>query len=490
MDRVHDVNIMGHAAGPDNVTMQGRGHMEIEDIIVGRRYREDLGDMEDLKRSISELGLLQPIVIRKGTNELVAGYRRLKALAELGMTSLVEGTHVNLVDIESLVLGEHDENICRKDFTISEKVAIFEAVKEEQLRIGVERQILAGARRPGDRAAAGHSGLNGAEDANVVVGTKVGRGHGHARSHAAKAVGLHQNTLRKASEIVAAARKEPRRYGHLVREMDLSGKVDPVFQKYLQERARPVAGAHGLCPSLSRMLSDRQGSVPEALCSAMACISFERQEELVSRFAAVFHLVRPADLDQAARKRSGGGGLGELPEDEAFALLGDILREAEIASREWVFMPQVKQVASIVMDVAKDQRSPTLDKLDFFMIGLAGFVDMTCNYLQVARKEGIIEDLPPGVLTGYLAVIDAFQMLYESKLPRRVGAARMREWGLRPGEMPDTGTLRDHANAMKANEMITDAAEGGIPYYHEEISNLVRNLRDGARQLAPTGKKS
>lgn len=482
------MNIMGHAEGPGNVTVQGRGHMEIDDIVVGRRYREDLGDMEDLKRSISELGLLQPIVIRKGTNELVAGYRRLKALAELGMTSLVEGTHVNLVDIESLVLGEHDENICRKDFTISEKVAIFEAVKEEQLRIGVERQILASARVPGDRAVAGHSGPNGTEDANAA-GTGVGRRHGHARSHAAKAVGLHQNTLRKASEIVAAARKEPRRYGHLVREMDLSGKVDPVFQRYLRERARPAAGAHGLCPSLSRMLSDRQGSVPEALCGAMACIPVDRQEELARRFAAVLHLVRPADLDQAARKRSGGGGLGDLPEDEVFALLDDILSEADIASREWVFMPQVKQVASIVMDVAKDQGSPNLDKLDFFMIGLAGFVDMTCNYLQVARKEGIIEDLPPGVLTGYLAVIDVFQMLYESKLPRRVGAARMREWGLRPGEMPDTGTLRDHANAMKANEMITDAAEGGIPYYHEEISNLVRNLREGARQLTPTGKK-
>ncbi len=461
--------------------------MEIDDIVVGRRYREELGDMEDLKRSISELGLLQPIVVRKGTNELVAGYRRLKALKELGITSLAEGTHVNLVDIESLVLGEHDENICRKDFTISEKVAIFEAVKEEQLRIGMERQILAGARGPGDRAAGDQFGLDGNEHANVT-GTGINRRYGHARSHAAKVVGLHQNTLRKASEIVAAARKEPRRYGHLVREMDLSGKVDPVFQKYLQERARPAGGAHGLCPSLSRMLSDRQGSVHEALCSAMACISVNRQEELVRRFAPVLHLVRPADLDQAAKKRSGGSGPGELPEDEVFVLLRDILGQVETASLEWVFMPQVRQVASIVMDVAKDQVSPTLDKLDFFMIGLAGFVDMACNYLQVARKDGIIGELPVDVLTRYLAVIDAFEMLYESKLPRQVGALRMRECGLRPGEMPDTGTMRDHANAMKANEMITDAAEGSIPYYHGQIANLIENLREGARQLTLVGQ--
>lgn len=467
------------------------GQMEIDDIIVGRRYREELGDMEDLKRSISELGLLQPIVIRKGTNELVAGYRRLKALTELGITSLVEGTHVNLIDIESLVLGEHDENICRKDFTISEKVAIFEAVKEEQLRIGMERQILAGTRGPGagDGAAGDHSGVDGTDDANAA-GKLVNRTHGHARSHAAKVVGLHQNTLRKASEIVAAAKKEPRRYGHLVREMDLSGKVDPVFQKYLQEKARPAAGAHGLCPSLSRLLADREGSVTDALCSAMACIPVDRQEELARRFPVALHLVRPADLDQAAKKRSGGGGLGDLPEDEVFALLDDTLGRVEAASREWVFMPQVRQVASIVMDVAKDQGAPTLDKLDFFMIGLAGFVDMTCNYLQVARKDGIIEELPVDVLTRYLAVIDAFEMLYESKLPRQIGALRIKECGLRPGEMPDTGTLRDHANAMKANEMITDAAEGSIPYYHERIANLIQSFREGARQLTLAGRNA
>jgi len=357
------------------------------------------------------------------------------------------------------------------------------------LRIGMERQILSGARRSGDRAAGDQSGAVGAEGAETK-GRAVDRRCGHAWSQAAKVVGLHQNTLREASEIVAAARKEPRRYGHLVREMDLSGKVDPVFQKYLQERARPAAGAHGLCPSLSRMLSGRQSSVPEALISAMACIPVDRQEELARRFSAVFHLVRPTDLDQATEKRSGGGGLGDLPEDDIFELLSDILQQVETASREWVFMPQVRQVASIVMEVAKDQEVPTLDKLDFFMIGLAGFVDMTCNYLQVARKDRIIEDLPADVLTRYLAVIDAFEMLYESKLPRQIGALRRRECGLRPGEMPDTGTLRDHANAMKANEMITDAAEGSIPYYHGWIANLIQSFREGARQLTLAGQNA
>jgi len=59
----------------------------------------------------------------------------------------------------------------------------------------------------------------------------------------------------------------------------------------------------------------------------------------------------------------------------------------------------------------------------------------------------------------------------------------MRECELRPGEMPDTKSLRDHANAMKANEMITDAAEGEMPYYRDMIAGLLQNLREGAQGL-------
>jgi hypothetical protein len=460
--------------------------MEIGDIIVGKRHREELGDMEGLKCSIAELGLLQPIVVRKGTNELVAGYRRLKALVELGITSLVEGAQVNLVDIDSLVRGEHDENICRKDFTISEKVAIFEAVKEEQLRINTQRQITGETHDRKHGGTGGRSGIDGAEEENGA-GTGDKRRYGRARSHAAKVVGLHENTLRKATEIVAAAKKEPRRYGHLVREMDLTGKVDPIFQKYVRERSRPADGRHGLCQVLSHTLSDTQNPIPEFLCNAMAYIPVDRQEDLARRFGAVLHLVKPGDLDRAVKSRSRDRGLRDLSEDEIFHFLQDVLEQAETASREWVFMPQVRQIASVVMGVAENHGSATtLDKLDFFMIGLAGFVDMTCNYLQVARKDGIIEELPLDVLEKYLAAIDAFQMLYESKLPRQVGTLRMKECELRPGEMPDTRTLRDHANAMKANEMITDAAEGAVPYYRSQIANLIQSLRDGARRLTLT----
>ncbi len=55
-------------------------------------------------------------------------------------------------------------------------------------------------------------------------------------------------------------------------------------------------------------------------------------------------------------------------------------------------------------------------------------------------------------------------MLYESKLPRQIGALRVKENELESGNVPDVPSVRDHVNAMKANEMITNVAERSIPY--------------------------
>ena len=55
--------------------------MRIADIRIGERHRKDMGDIEGLARSIDEIGLLHPVVVRPdGT--LVAGERRIKVLAD------------------------------------------------------------------------------------------------------------------------------------------------------------------------------------------------------------------------------------------------------------------------------------------------------------------------------------------------------------------------------------------------------------------------
>ena len=466
--------------------------MDIGDVIVGKRHREDLGDIEGLMRSISELGLLQPIVIKKGTKELVAGYRRLCALRQLGIISLIEGKHYSFIDIQSIVRGEHDENTCRKDLAISEKVAVFEAIKAEQLRMNIEKNIVSGAmagmmKRNDSRKTSGSTdngrGMPGV-DSGPDRRTQGGRKNGQSRTLAARAVGLHQNTLRKAVEIVAAARLDPKRYGSLVREMDATGKVEPVFQKYVRQRSCLLPGRYGISRSLIGQ------DLPDFLQNVLMCIPPGRQEDLVKRFGDIFSLVKQTDLDRAVKSFSSGEDTASLSEDEIYQAVHDTLEHTMMTAREWVFMPQVRQIASVVMGVARAQGSVSLlDKLDLFMIGLAVFVDMACNYLQAANREGIIGDLPEDTLESYLAVIDAFRMLYESKLPRQVGVLRMQEYGLCPGEDPGTRTVRDQANAMNANEMITEAAEGGMPYYQNLIANLIKSFNDGADSLAKSGLK-
>lgn len=98
----------------------------ISSIMVGARYRMDMGDLSGLADSISTQGLLQPIGITE-SNELVFGERRLRACRDiLGWTEIP----ARVVNVTSILDGEHDENEVRKDFTPSERVAIAEAVRE------------------------------------------------------------------------------------------------------------------------------------------------------------------------------------------------------------------------------------------------------------------------------------------------------------------------------------------------------------------------
>lgn len=98
---------------------------KIKDIKVGQRFRKDMGDLAALAKSISELGLLQPIGIDHAFN-LVFGERRLRACQQLGWHEIP----CRQVNLDAIVLGEYAENEVRKDFTPSERVAIGKALEE------------------------------------------------------------------------------------------------------------------------------------------------------------------------------------------------------------------------------------------------------------------------------------------------------------------------------------------------------------------------
>lgn len=68
----------------------------VASIIVGKRIRQDMQDLDALAQSIAEIGLLQPIVVSQH-DELLAGERRLRACRDiLGWTEIP----VRIVEVE------------------------------------------------------------------------------------------------------------------------------------------------------------------------------------------------------------------------------------------------------------------------------------------------------------------------------------------------------------------------------------------------------
>lgn len=97
---------------------------KISDIKIGDRFRKNMGDIEGLAQSISEGELLQPIGITPD-HELVFGERRLRAYRDiLGRETIP----ARIVDVPSVLLGQIDENALRKDFTLTEQIAIVDSL--------------------------------------------------------------------------------------------------------------------------------------------------------------------------------------------------------------------------------------------------------------------------------------------------------------------------------------------------------------------------
>lgn len=108
-----------------------------------RQPREEFDDeaLEGLARSIQEVGILQPVVVRPrdGGYELVAGERRLRA-AKLAGLATIPAVVRETDDTEALREGLI-ENLHRKDLSALEQAAAFQELQEE---LGVSQETLAG----------------------------------------------------------------------------------------------------------------------------------------------------------------------------------------------------------------------------------------------------------------------------------------------------------------------------------------------------------
>ncbi len=90
----------------------------MEEIVVKRRIRQDLGDISKLMESMKAYGLMNPILINS-SRELIAGRRRLEAARRLGWKNIEahivdSGSELNELEMEI------DENLHRRNLSAVE----------------------------------------------------------------------------------------------------------------------------------------------------------------------------------------------------------------------------------------------------------------------------------------------------------------------------------------------------------------------------------
>jgi N6-adenosine-specific RNA methylase IME4 len=123
----------------------------------------------------------------------------------LGLTEIA----ARVIDLDAVVKGEFAENAHRKDFTLSEAVAIKRALEPIERAAAKERQGQRTDKHP----------------------EKFSTSPGRASDKVAIVVGKHRTTIAKAEAIVDAAEAEPERFGKLKEDMDRTGRVNSVFRR-------------------------------------------------------------------------------------------------------------------------------------------------------------------------------------------------------------------------------------------------------------------
>jgi len=189
--------------------------MKISEIQIGERHRKNMGNLDELVKSIETVGLLHPIVVTQG-GVLVAGERRLAAVKELGWED-VPVNKINTID-ELLILAERDENTCRKDLLPSERVSIGRALEPLARTAAKARQEEYSGRpkKTGDKL------------------PPVSKGK--TRDKVAEAVGWSAKTHEKAEDVIDAAEKDQELFGDLVEKMDRSDNVDGAHKELKRRR--------------------------------------------------------------------------------------------------------------------------------------------------------------------------------------------------------------------------------------------------------------
>lgn len=203
--------------------------LDVDSILIADRYRKDLGDLSDLKQSIVNVGILNPVTVTEyyGGYKLLAGERRLTAFKELGLAQIPARVAREIGDAHDALVAERDENTARKPMLLSEATALGMAIQEMEKPAALARM---------------HEGRNQYSQPSVP-----GNGGHESREIAASAVGLSPATYTRMKTLVTTAsdENEPEAVREAAREaVEAIDKGAPVRNGYDKVKAvRQGAGA-------------------------------------------------------------------------------------------------------------------------------------------------------------------------------------------------------------------------------------------------------
>lgn len=138
--------------------------INVDEIEIGDRARQEMGDLSELEDSMKEIGMAQPICVKKHEGDkpylLLGGGRRLAILIKNGNTEVTARIYpedISQMEIKSIELAE---NFYRKDFEYWELDNLIREIHEL-------KQAIHGVKAPGPS----HDGWS-VEDTAEIVGAK------------------------------------------------------------------------------------------------------------------------------------------------------------------------------------------------------------------------------------------------------------------------------------------------------------------------------
>ncbi|MGB3954817.1 MAG: ParB N-terminal domain-containing protein [Brooklawnia sp.] len=154
----------------------------VDSLIVGKRHRTDLGDIETLAASIDRDGLLQPLTITID-GVLVCGARRLAAIKMLGWRTVSVWVRGGLSDRLGKLLAEQDDNMLHKPYNQLEAAGLYREIKEVMAEDAARRKSatqFSTENQPGNDGPARFAGPSGAlGDARKLAAAMIPGGASH-----------------------------------------------------------------------------------------------------------------------------------------------------------------------------------------------------------------------------------------------------------------------------------------------------------------------